>query len=205
LREGANPHLISVLHAARDPAGTAVAWGRVKRSWEELRDRIERLMRLLIEEGVGPGHGVALALPNRPEFVEAAVAALAVGADVFPLNPRLPAAEMDRQLAALEPGLTVTTVRRKSIPGRVLHPGAELEDALERAPESRPPIGRLPLGRIVLFTSGTEGRPKGAVHPLANNASLAASAGLLRVLPLRAGDVTLVACPLYHAAASASP
>ena len=74
----------------------------------------------------------------------------------------------------------------------LLRRGADVEPAAEL---------RRGGSRTILYTSGTTGRPKGAVRDL-SKATLGTLLGLLRRIPFRRSDCHLVAAPLYHATGS---
>ena len=120
---------------------------------------------------------VALALPGGPAFVRAIERTWAMGDAIFPLDQRLPRAELDRVLASVAPGAIIEAdgERRLLVGGRPTQPG----DA------------------VIVATSGTTGHPKGVVH---THASIAASAlatsKALDVDP--ASDRWLACLPLAH-------
>ncbi len=116
--------------------------------------------RLAIE----PGHAVAVQLPNGPELVATMAGVWLAGGVYVPVNPRLPAAELDAILAATRPAclITPTAVTRH------LDPWTYSEDVA-----------------FVMWTSGTTGRPKPIQHTHAAYIEL-----LDRVLgPLRGSGV----------------
>jgi fatty-acyl-CoA synthase len=90
--------------------------------------------------------------------------------------------------AALAPA--VVEARPERVIGEdELRAAVESADARPQRPPARP-------GRIVVLTSGTTGRPKGAVRQ-GSTAAMDAAA-LLASLPVMSGDTTVVAAPLFH-------
>ena len=120
---------------------------------------------------------VALALPGGPDFVAALERVWAAGDAVFPVDRRLPRAELARVMAAVAPGAVIEAdgERRSLDGGRPIEPG----DA------------------AVVATSGTTGHPKGVVH---THETLAASAlATNAALDVDPGSDRWLAClPLAH-------
>jgi long-chain acyl-CoA synthetase len=159
-------------HAGRP----ALEWDGGGLSYAELDARACALASRLASAGVLAGDRVAIALPNRWQFVVALLGALKAGATVAPLDPLLTADERAAIIADLAP--------------RVVLDDAAAETASGKTSEPRGPA-------LVLYTSGSTGRPKGAAL------SHAAVAFALRswadpVMALRPGDVVLAALPLSH-------
>jgi fatty-acyl-CoA synthase len=201
ISDGPRADLIYTLHALEDKDRTALVFGNRSWTWGQLYERILRLANWMIATGVKPGDSVAVVLPNRPEFIEAQAAALRVGATASFLNPRLPAEAVAPLLSRIQPRLVLTHRPEVARGIRALLAGAEWDDAILSARATEPPAlpRRRGDGKVVIFTSGTTGRPKGAVRSLTASPS---ALGLFRVLPLRRDDVHLTVCPMYHATGS---
>src|SRR5262249_8648327 len=142
---------LSLTHAAADPEvapRTALISGGVTCSFAELADRAARLRAGLAHEGVRPGSRVALVARNSVETVVAVHALLDLGATLVPVHPRLTPGEATVVLGDAAPALTL---RDDDLPTLSCAP----------APPSAPLSTSLPLALV--YTSGTTGRPKGAV------------------------------------------
>jgi fatty-acyl-CoA synthase len=202
LREGIRPHLVYTIHGTRAPDRPALIYeGRVT-TWGNLLDRIRRLANHLLAWGVGPGNAVAIMLPNRPEFIEAEAAAVRIGATTAFVNPRAPAADARDIVTRMGAKVLVTNREDVRPNARVLFVPTYYEGAIAAAPANEPHVPRSGEAKIVVFTSGTTGRPKGAVRSLSSNASPGALAGFLRMIPMRTDDTHMVVCPLYHSSGS---
>ncbi|MGW7574649.1 amino acid adenylation domain-containing protein [Streptomyces sp. NPDC054765] len=151
---------------------TALICGTTRLSYEELNARANRLARVLVDGGAGPGALVALALPRGPELVVALLAVAKAGAAYVPLDPEYPADRIAYILDHAAPSALVTdgaTAQRlpgTSAPLLVLDDPA-LRERLDALPGTdlttderlATPVGRHPA--YVIYTSGSTGRPKG--------------------------------------------
>jgi long-chain acyl-CoA synthetase len=197
--------------ARRAPERMAVISERGQRTYAELNAHANQLVRALRARGLGPGDAVALMCSNRPEFIEVYAAVLRAGLRATFLNWHLQADEAayiardcqarafiaeDRALQAVQAaGASLSAgVAKLAIGGPIA--GFEAYDAVlaaERADDIEDPSS----GSVMLYTSGTTGRPKG-VRRL--NATPTVSGAVARV-PLVGGESTsLCTGPLYHSA-----
>src|SRR5689334_15813146 len=169
-------------HAYAIPDEVAIRFEDRSLTWSVLNDRIRRVAAGLVAHGVEKGDRIAILMTNRPEFIEVALAANAIGAIGVPLNFRLAPDEAayilshsaatvvvtDNLLAPLAaaaiaaadpaPRLTVVT---GAAPGG---DGAVSYDTLLSTPPDLPflPIDERDVA-LIMYTSGTTGRPKGAM------------------------------------------
>ena len=148
-------------------------------SYVDLERRAAVAARALRERGVGTGDRVAIRLPNSPAFVAAYFGALRVGAVVVPLNPLLAPPEIDQRVAASTPVVLV----EDELPAV----GEAVGEVAERAAADP---------AVILFTSGTSGRPKGAV--LTHGGILTAARNAAEAMALAPDDVVLGAAPFSH-------
>ncbi|HEX4218261.1 MAG TPA: class I adenylate-forming enzyme family protein [Acidimicrobiales bacterium] len=129
----------------------------------EARSKARQLAGELKGRGVSPGQGVAVQLPNGPEVVVAMMAIWLAEAVFIPLNPRLPAAEVENVIDMTAPAAVINGHGIETVPD----PRRYAEGAA-----------------FVLWTSGTTGRPKPILHSHTAYLEL-----LDRMLgPLRSGD-----------------
>ena len=77
---------LSSLYARLKPDATAIYSQRGDRTFKELNDNINRLARLLREQGLGPEDGIAIMCGNRAEYIEAFSAAMRIGMRITPVN-----------------------------------------------------------------------------------------------------------------------
>jgi acyl-CoA synthetase (AMP-forming)/AMP-acid ligase II/acyl carrier protein len=174
-------------------------------TYSNLIHRIESLRSDLKERGVNPGHRLAIAMPNGPDFAMAIMAVAGISV-ALPVDPEIPRAEADRFFrnlavdALMVPSGTESSVRRcamlleltvlEVMPGRDRDSGAlESSDCVLRKPHGD-------ATGLLLTTSGSTGRPKQVLLSQANLCRSAANVGnSLRLTP---GDIGLCVMPLYH-------
>ncbi|MFI6367641.1 long-chain-fatty-acid--CoA ligase [Nocardia sp. NPDC050630] len=202
-------------HAHLTPDRPALVFEGITTTWADLRRRVSALAGALADRGVGRGDRVAVLMSNRPEFLETVLAANALGAIAVPVNFRLSADEVrfilrdsgavalatDADLAAL--GAEVRHALAE--PAILLVSGVEDGefDALAAGParERTVEVGELDPA-LLMYTSGTTGRPKGAVLTHLNLAVQTQT--LVRCWRLYRGDeINLCASPMFHIAAIA--
>ncbi len=183
--------------AARYPWAPAVVDAHGSLTYGELWRRAGHLARGLAQEGVVGGTRVGLLARNSREFVEAVVAVARTGADLVFLNTEFAAPQLADVVAA--EGIEVL-LHDDEFAGIVADCGARraFGEAAQSAMVQR--RGALPprrQGRLVVLTSGTTGRPKGAARaPSAD--STEGLAGILSRIPYRPRDTQVVAAPLFH-------
>ncbi|RAG84011.1 long-chain fatty acid--CoA ligase [Streptacidiphilus pinicola] len=193
--------------AAQQPDRPALRLDAQVIDYAELDERSARAAALLRAQGVRPGDRVAMMLPNVPEFVVLYYGALRAGAIVVPLNPLLKQREVEYHLtdsgavAVFEwfqaPGEGAAGAASAGVPLTVVEPAAFAESLAQHEPlaEVAPAAGEDVA--VLLYTSGTTGRPKGAAltHAgLRHNTEVSA----VHVQRLTSQDVVVGCLPLFH-------
>lgn len=212
----------------------AVVDGRIRLSYRDLGERIERAAAACVASGVEPGDRVAVWAPNTPDWIVSALGALGAGAVLVPLNTRFKGAEaadvLERSRARL---LFVTgtflgtsyvaSLRRAAGdgPGSGPLPGLpHLVDVVVLADDAPEDFrtwkdflaggDTVPAGRVraraagvrgddpsdIVYTSGTTGRPRGAV--ITHAQTLRCYAVWSELAGLREGDRYLIVNPFFH-------
>ena len=201
-RTAPDPLLERVVREPQAPAlrARSATWSRV-----ELRRAADGLAAALLAEGVSEGSRVACLLDDDASAVALIHALRRLGAVHVPLNRRAAPAELRYQLELVSPALLLAdrgnlARAHESVPeGLTVE---RIEALLAATPCGRAPVLRteidLAAPATIVFTSGTTGRPKGAVLTHDNHrASAHAWAGLLRPAP---GHRWLACLPLFHVA-----
>ncbi|MEU4279846.1 long-chain fatty acid--CoA ligase [Streptomyces tanashiensis] len=197
----------------RSPRRTALLHEGRPIDYAELHGRCTRLAHALRGAGVERGDRVAYLGPNHPAFLETLFATGLLGAVFVPLNTRLAVPELLHQLADSGSGVLVhagqsaervTELADGAALATLLAvdggPGASYEELLATA--STEPVDE-EVGHedicLIMYTSGTTGRSKGAV--LTHGNIVWNGLNVLVDTDLAGDEVTLVAAPLFHTAA----
>jgi acyl-CoA synthetase (AMP-forming)/AMP-acid ligase II len=203
-------HAMFAEAVARNPEGEALVFGERRWTWRELDRQVARCAAGLRARGIVPGDRVALLLGNRDEFVVALYAIARLGAIAVPLNIREQKPELGFVLAhsgaallIFEADLAERLPEPEAIPALRLRiavglcDGAEpftdllgAEELQEAAPEAEEDVA------AILFTSGTTGRPKGAM--LTHLGIVHSALHFQSAMGLSEADRALVAVPLTH-------
>ena len=179
-----------------DPNRPAVLLGDQVVTYADLDARVGRAAGLLVEHGVGRGDRVALQLPKSLAFLELHLAALGLGAATLPLNPTYTDREVAFYLNDAKPKLAVVAAAGAAPTGQAL-PAAHIRAALDAAAPAPLPAWLDPeTVALICYTSGTTGRPKGAVITHRN---LGATVRALHTAwRWGRGDHLLHVLPLFH-------
>lgn len=204
-------------HAMMQPDAPALRFVGNTMTWADLRRRVAALAGALSGRGVGFGDRVMILMLNRTEFVESVLAANMIGAIALPLNFRLTPTEIavlvedcvahvmltEAALAPvaigvrnIQPLLSVIVVAGGSSQDSVFG----YEDLLNEAGDVHEPVD-IPNDSpaLIMYTSGTTGRPKGAVLTHANLTGQAMTALYTSGANINS-DVGFVGVPLFHIA-----
>ncbi|GAB3094361.1 long-chain fatty acid--CoA ligase [Aestuariicella hydrocarbonica] len=202
----------------------ALTVGTTSLSYQELHDRIDRTRGAFTNLGLEPGDRIILLLPTGVEFVVAYFAAHRAGLTVIALNPVLGVSEIDYILTSMQPKLILTVSERGVVPvlsqlpdiviSRV--PSANIAYMGSASDFESFSEQELPLElymsdvnhhhpvevrhdeqeALILFTSGTSGRPKGV--SLTHGALIRNVQAANCALDIRPDDVLLCPLPLAH-------
>ena len=199
-------------NAFKYPAKEALVCGVRRQNWQQLYQRVERLAGAMARSGVQKGDKVALLMENCDQFVEIHFATARLGAVGVPLNYRLVGGELAFILNSSESKMlfygsayreTVEAVK-KDLPLLKIYqevaPDGGIYDEFLASGEAPPAVEvRGDDPNLILYTSGTTGRPKGAV--LTHDNSIWNAMNMVVEARFNHEDRCIVAPPLYHSAA----
>jgi fatty-acyl-CoA synthase len=204
-------------HALMQPDATALRHLGHTTTWADLDRRVTALASALRRRGVGFGDRVLILMLNRTEFIESFLAANKLGAIAVPVNFRMTPPE----IAFLVGDCDATVMIAESVLAKVatavrsLEPNLETviiaggtaeegvlvyDDLLTEEGEPAPPVD-IPNDSpaLIMYTSGTTGRPKGAVLTHTNLAGQAMTFLFTSGADVN-NDVGFIGVPLFHIA-----
>jgi fatty-acyl-CoA synthase len=185
-------------------------------SYRELNERSNKLAHLLYDHGLRPGDHLALLLENQPIFLEVAWACLRSGLYFTPINRHLSAAEAAYIVDDCDARVLVASaaLAQSGDVGK-LASGCELKLAIggtvagfsdyhtATSHKAAHNIANECLGGLMLYSSGTTGRPKGILRPLPEGSPADGNPAVKFIADMFHMDtatVYLATAPMYHAA-----
>ncbi len=177
-------------------------------TYQQLHGLAARLAGSLRAHGIEPGDRVALILPNVPAFPVAFYATLLAGGVVVPMNPLLKAGEIDffftnsgAKVAFVWPDFVEEATKGAQTSGTEIvecGPLGPVEGSFDGGePIAQPTEREGDDTAIILYTSGTTGRPKGAelTHDNVNLNAKRCAEDIQQITP---DDVVMGCLPLFH-------
>ena len=208
--------MIPALNARRTPHRTAIIDDEGTMTFAELNDASNAVANGLLALGVRGGDGVAILARNHRWFLIANYACARVGARTILLNTEFSGPQI-RDVSEREGARVIIYDDEYSDAVKMADPALGLIRALGTNPDSPEPssstdetlaelIGRssreaapraTKKSSIIILTSGTTGTPKGATRHAPP--TLAPLGGVLSSVPFKAGEVTALPSPMFHA------
>jgi long-chain acyl-CoA synthetase len=212
-------HLYEIItnNAKQNPKKIALIIDKLKISNQKLLEHVDRFAHFLIAKNIGPGDKVAMIVANSSEFIISYFAISKIGAVIVPINTMLKADEFNYILNDCEAKLLICSAKfhketgelYKSTPVQnviwideiksyeenyfdfatileeahtsiVDHKGSSLDDVA-----------------VILYTSGTTGKPKGAM--LSNRNLFANMIDVRARFDFKKSDRFIVFLPMFHA------
>lgn len=185
-------------------------------TYRQLNERSNQLAQLLYQRGLRRGDHVALFLENHPIFLEVAWACLRSGLYFTPINRHLSASEAayivddcDAKVLlasakleqSVELGHLCDRCELKFSIGGSLEGFEDYSAATQK--QSNENLADESLGTVMLYSSGTTGRPKGILRPLPTGTVAAgnpAMIGAAKMFNMDEATIYLAPAPMYHSA-----
>ncbi|MEH6994939.1 o-succinylbenzoate--CoA ligase [Neobacillus drentensis] len=203
-----------VKHSKLRPDRLALVYNEKRFTYSELNERVNRLSNALISIGVRKGDRVNVLLFNTNEIVESMFACAKIGAIFVPINFRLSVEEVLYIVNDSRSYHFIYDVRMKSLVDELrlkesslleyIHVGSDpsekdsvYEDLIANASNEEHDYDiRLEDVQMMMYTSGTTGRPKGAMLTHGNTQWNAIN--MIQSIPVDSMDITLSVAPLFH-------
>lgn len=195
------------------PNKMAIVFKDVRYTFKEFQERTNRLANALIDLGVQKGDRVAVLLNNCHQYVELYFAIPKCGAIITPLNYRLAGRELswilnnaeantlileEGYIQAIEPiECELKTVKNMICIGKGKPSMLGYEEIITNSPSSEPEVEVHDDDVVSLvYTSGTTGKPKGA---MLTHRNLLSNCQVITIENnIRLGDIFLIVSPMYH-------
>ncbi|KMO70625.1 fatty-acid--CoA ligase FadD5 [Mycolicibacterium chlorophenolicum] len=203
-------------HALMQPEATALRFLGATTTWAELDRRVSALAGALHRRGVGFGDRVLILMLNRPEFIESTLAVNKLGGIAVPVNFRMTPPEIAFLVSDCQAAVVVTEPVLAGVATAVRDLDATLDTVIVAAGATEdgvlgyedllaenapcPPVD-IPddSPALIMYTSGTTGRPKGAVLTHNNLAGQALTHLFTNGADIN-HDIGFVGVPLFHIA-----
>lgn len=202
--------------AERVPDKTAIIFRDQPTTYGEFNRRANQVANALIGLGIQPGDRIALYLHNLPLFMEAYYGILKAGGTVLPMNPLYKTGEVEyilndsgaRALITFGPFAAVAVAAAANAPElRHVIVAAPQDvpntlswrEAVALASQDEPNVAVRPEDvAVISYTSGTTGRPKGAMLTHRNLLANCEQCMAVPTIAPRPEDVLWLALPLFH-------
>lgn len=170
--------------------------GDTRLSWHDLMTEAERIAKALAARGIGAGDRVMVLMHNAPGFVVTLFAIARLGAVSVPFSVRSSADEVDHVLRDSGAALIVHDGQQSArLSAQALPLACALDrlDGVAPLPDTPPPEEET---AFILYTSGTTGRPKGAM--LAHVNIIHSAMYYVAAMQVTSADRIIAAVPLNH-------
>lgn len=193
--------------AERGPDNLAIICGEQKLSYAEFNDAVARAASMLSERGVQPGSRVGIMMPNTPAFAVLFYATMWCGGVAVPMNPLFKAGEIEFYLTNTTATLLLAArsfedeatkgAGAAGVEYLLVDDTISADTLAQFVPRERPLEVDDSTTAVILHTSGTTGRPKGAelTHGgLGRNAEIT----VRTLINVTSDDVIMGCLPLFH-------
>lgn len=217
------PQLAIAFHSRTRGDQCALICGERSWTYRELDQEINQLSRGLVSMGVSGGDAVAIMLPNCSEHLVAQETMPRIGVVAAQVGYRLKGDEIAYIFDNADPQIVIyhyryeAEIRAANVGEKFLEVaqflvvgappdantyGERYEDLIGSQDREMPILRNAGDGGVIVYTSGTTGKPKGATRTW-KDTGLVSITDLMAKTGIRSNDVHLVVCPLYHSAALA--
>jgi acyl-CoA synthetase (AMP-forming)/AMP-acid ligase II len=209
VRWGASPAAGIAGSAILRPGDTMLVDEAGELSFGDVHRRSNALARALREEGVEPGDGVAIMARNHRGFIDATLALSKLGANGLYMNTAFSGPQLLDVMEREGPAALVYDEEFSELLGEAKEDTRRYVSWTTEGPTDDPTTEQLiesadygdldppdESSRFIILTSGTTGTPKGAQRGQPD--TLSPLAAMFSKIPLRAGEPTMIAAPMFH-------
>ncbi|MGE7091885.1 class I adenylate-forming enzyme family protein [Lysinibacillus sp. NPDC048646] len=204
-----------MLHAHRTPQKVCLVYQEKEYTYQSLNEEVNCYANGLIAHGIKKGDKIAVFMKNSDDFIIAAYAVWKVGAVLVPINFRLTATELSYILGQSDSVLVLADAELEDVCKEACASLA-LSITIAITPETftegllsfrelrtnnidEPGVTIAPLDDAeILYTSGTTGKPKGALFD--HNTILNVNVAYNQIARLEEEDCYLLVAPIFHSA-----
>jgi len=217
-RDGATLADLLEVEVQVGPDKVAIIFENTPITYRELDEAANRVANGLIELGVRSGDRVAVHIDNRPDFVKTYLGIMRCGAILVPTNIMYKSNEIEHILRDSGAKVLLILARHSSKVAETVRELPELENVIELGGQptldgsiyldelladsssERPQVRKIHLDDLamILYTSGTTGKAKGAMITHRNVMAVIDNVADLPSFQLVESDVTLLVLPLFH-------
>lgn len=172
-------------------------------SYAQLKQKVDQYRNFLYAQGIRPTDNVGLFAKNSAGFIFSYLAVASLGGVVVPLNTMLTGRETSFILADSQARYILTDKELQLNPGDIVSPPTQIliqNINEETSRVSYPAAPAIPIPEtdpcVILYTSGTTGRPKGAL--LSHRNLITNADAFSRVTEAAPSDNTLCVLPMFH-------
>ena len=219
LQRGLNVRTIHHVHARQHGERIALIDDRQALTYFEADQRISQICRAFASVGIGRGDRVVLCMENRVEYLLFWFAGFRAGIATVHASYRSTADELRYLLEHSKARAIVCSSKTSGAVREVAQAGPKVEVVVVDDEAVHPLQHQYPRwcaqrdadffvsdrdapGDNVVYTSGTTGKPKGAVRNF-TDVGVAELSRVAARLPIKSGDRHLIVCPMYHSGAQA--
>ena len=213
----AGPHIPLLFHAANSPHRIAITDENRRLTWRELDEEVNQVCNALAQAGVRSGDRIALMLRNSCNYITIQQALVRLGAASVQISYRLKSLEIAYMLQDSTPSAFFFNADYASIVSNSLkHCKISVDTLVSVNTAESTSLGvdyndfivsqdkmfdrdstNIEEGSSIVYTSGTTGKPKGAVRNLKETGTASLGDFILRI-GMKSNENHLIVCPLYH-------
>ncbi len=167
----------------RDPNGAFILTAQGSLTYGEFMERAVRILNYLLKQGVRHGDRVVVALENRPEYLELAMALALGGITLCAVDPQLPQKQIRKIKQASKAKIVISSYD-------------DISYSLDKTVPGSVSVGAPEDPFLIVFSSGTTGEPKGIIQSFAG--FFGSAKAFAKLAGFKAGALTFHNWPMFY-------